>query len=173
MSIMILAISNDNYEPYVPVVEILPTTAAHIRELQRTIREADRKEIENYGFSCAKGLWMSFKRGLGNNTALVDGRVAAIWGCAGCYLGSTGQPWLLTSPEVEKVSPLYFARLYQREIYKMLNLFPTLTNYVAADYEKAIRLLQIIGFEIGEPEILGFGGIYRKFTKKAKISGEI
>lgn len=164
MIALALAASNEGFTAHKPVVAIVPATAGHIRELQKTIRDADRREIEIYGFSCAKGLWRSYKVGLGNRTALIDGKVGAIWGCGGSYLGSTGQPWLLTSPEVEKVSPLYFARVYQKEVFKMLTLFPVLVNYVAADYEKAIRLLQIIGFQLGEPERLGSGGLYRKFT---------
>ncbi len=161
-----LATINENPVSETILIEIVPTTAAHIRELQRTLRDADRKEIEIYGFSSAKGLWRSYKEGLMNKTALFDGKVAAIWGCAGTYMGTTGQPWLLTSYEIEKISPLLFARLYQKEVYKMLELFPHLVNFVAADYEKAVRLLSIIGFKIGEIEKVG-QGMYRKFEMRA------
>lgn len=166
MTTLALAISNDNYSAEKPHVEIVPATAAHIRALQKDLRAADRSEIENYGFSAAKGLWRSYKEGLGNKTALVDGAVAAMWGCAGSYLGNKGQPWLMTSLSCERVSPLFFARLYQKEVAKMLEIFPVLENYVAADYDQAVRLLEIVGFELGEPEILGAGGLYRKFTKQ-------
>lgn len=145
-----------------PEIVIVPTTTAHIRELGQTIREKDRREIENYGFTCAKGLWRSYKQGIGNCTALIDGKVAACWGCCGTYLGDTGQPWLLTSNEVHKISALRFAKIYQREVYNMLKLFPYLVNWVDADYDKAVRLLSIIGFKISEPEKLG-NGMYRKF----------
>lgn len=145
--------------------EIIPTTAAHIRELRETIREADKREIEAYGFTCAKGLWRSYKQGLMNRTALIDGQVAAVWGVGGTYLGATGQPWLLTAEAIKKISPLKFARYYQREVHKMLKLFPELVNYVDNDYPEAIRLLQIVGFEIGEPEKRG-AGVYRKFSLK-------
>lgn len=146
--------------------EIIPTTAAHIRELRETIREADRREIEAYGFTCQKGLWLCWKHGLMRNTALIEGKVAAIWGVGGTYLGQTGQPYLLTSEQIKKISPLKFARYYQREVHKMLKLFPELVNYVDNDYPEAIRLLQIVGFEIGEPEKKG-AGMYRKFSLKA------
>ncbi len=45
----------------------------------------------------------------------------------------------------------------------MLNIFDTLINYVHADYHEAIRLLSIVGFEIGDPERLG-DGMFRRFS---------
>lgn len=144
-------------------VTIIPTTDSHIRELSRNIRDDDKREIEAYGFSCAKGLWRSYKEGLGNRTALINGRVAACWGVGGIYMGAIGQPWLLTSYEVYKISPLRFARIYQKEVKSMLQIFPYLVNYVLADYDEAIRLLSIIGFEIAEPIKMG-NGLYRKFS---------
>lgn len=146
-----------------PIIDIVPTIAEHIRVLSATLRDSDKKEIESYGFSSMKSLWISYKNGLSNKTAFVNGKIAAVWGCGGVYMGKTGRPWLLTSPEVKKVSPLTFARIYQKEVKKMLGLFPKLENYVAADYEEALRLLDIIGFKLGEPETIG-NGVFRKFT---------
>lgn len=145
-----------------PTITLVPTVTAHVRELKDTMREADRREIEGIGFSSAQGLWRSYKSGLMNTTGLIDGKVGAIWGVGGVYLGSIGQPWLLTSQEVKRISSLKFARIYQKEVYKMLELFPRLMNYVAADYEEAVRLLSIVGFSLDAPEKIG-GGMYRKF----------
>lgn len=160
-----MIVKNEIETPKVEV-EITPTTAVHIRELTETIREGDKKEITSYGYTCAKGLWRSYKRGLSNKTALIEGRVAAVWGVGGAYLGEEGAPWLLTSCEVKKISPLRFARIYQREVKEMLKLFPKLANYVDANYPEAIRLLQIVGFEVGEPMKYG-RGIYRPFSMEA------
>lgn len=157
-----LAVYNEDVQMTSPIIEIVPTTIAHIRELGDTIREGDRREIESYGFSHHKGLWRSFKGGLNNKTALIDGRVAACWGCGGVYMGDKGQPWLLTSYEVYKISPLKFARIYQREVKNMLKLFPRLENYVDAQYDAAVRLLDIVGFTLEEPQALG-NGLYRRF----------
>lgn len=146
----------------VPEVTLVPAAPAHVRELRETIRDSDKREIEGYGFSCSKMLWRSYKGGLMNTTGLVDGKVAAMWGVGGSYMGETGQPWLLTSEEVNKISPLKFARIYQKEVMKMRKLFPHLENYVSADYEAAIRLLDIVGFSLGEPQKIG-SGMFRKF----------
>lgn len=149
--------------PLCPEVVILDTLPEHVRELKDTIREADKKEIEGFGYSYKKGLWRSFKTGLTAKTALIDGKVAAIWGVGGTFLGDTGIPWLLTSDEVYKISPLKFTRLYQKEVYKMLHLFPRLENYCAAEYTEALRLLEICGFTLDQPVKIE-KGMYVKFT---------
>lgn len=150
--------------PLPPEVEIVEATSAHVRALKDNLREKDRQEIEAFGFSCAKGLWRSYRNGLRNRTALIDGKVGAMWGVGGAYLGSVGQPWLLTSSDVYRISPLRFARLYQKEVIRMLELFPRLENYVSADYAAAVRLLSIAGFDIG-PIVKVGGGFYRKFER--------
>lgn len=145
-------------------IYIAKTTADHVRELRETIRPADRQEIESFGYTCGKALWRSFKRSLTCKTALLDGKVAAIWGCGGTVLGSTGQPWLLTSDEVYKISPLKFARIYKYEVWEMLQEFESLENYCYAEYESALKLLKICGFNIGEPQSIGtMGKLFCKF----------
>ncbi len=155
---------NDSVKPS-PEIELVPTRPAHIRELRETIRESDRREIEIFGFTCAKGLWKSYKCSLMTTTGLLDGKVAGVWGVGGVYMGDVGRPWLMTSDEVRKISPLKFARIYQQEVVKMLGLFPVLRNYVMADYEEAIRLLDIVGFSVSEPMKVG-NGMYRQFEMR-------
>lgn len=151
-----------------PVVEITPTTPAHVRQLGAVLRPGDRREIEIYGFPTNKALWRSYKGSILRRTALVAGEVAAIWGVGGVPLGEQGRPWLMTSAAVEQVSPLRFARIYQEEVLRMLALFPHLVNYVDAAYTKAVRLLDIIGFQIGEPEPIGpNNAVFRKFEMRA------
>lgn len=163
MNALSLAARNDATMAYMPEVIIVPTIPAHITELCGTLRDMDRLEIEQYGMSGEDGLWLSYKAGLMNQTAIIDGEVAAVWGVAGEYLGDIGQPWLMTSSAIKKISPLRFAKYYQREVFKMLEFFDILENYVLAEYEGAVRLLSIIGFTIGEPEPFGTG-MYRKFS---------
>lgn len=146
---------------------IVPTTAEHIRELRETIRDEDRREIESYGFSCEKGLWRSYKRSLMTKTGLINGQVAAVWGCGGVYMGGVGSPWLLTSHTIKQLSPLKVARIYQKQVHQMLEMFPLLENFVLADYTESIRLLSICGFSIGEPEKLG-NSMFRKFRMERK-----
>ena len=144
-------------------IVVIPSTPDHVRELALCLREGDRRENEVYGFPSNKVLWRSFKGSLMRKTAFVDGDIAAMWGCGGVPMGTIGQPFLMTSDACERISPLRFARIYQREVHKMLQIFPRLVNYCDAEYHKAMRLLDIIGFKIGEPEPFGMNGA--KFCK--------
>lgn len=107
--------------------------------------------------TAAKGLWMAYRQSLITKTALIDGRVGAVWGLGGGALGDTGRPWLMTTTEAVKISPIAFARIYRAEVRKMLNLFPHLVNYVWAEHKAAIRMLEVCGFEIGKQLKLGNG----------------
>lgn len=145
-----------------PMVTIVPTTPSHIAALKMNLRAEDAAEILCFGASIQQALWRSYRNSLMRKTALIDGVVAACWGVCGTFLGQVGQPWLLTSPEVKRVSPLFFARTYQKEVIGMREMFPCLENFVAAEYDAAIRLLDITGFSIDEPEKKG-NGMYRRF----------
>lgn len=148
-------------------VTVFPSTPAHVRELGEKLRDKDRQEIEIYGFPTNKALWRSFKGSFMRYTAFVDGEIAAMWGVGGAPMGGTGQPWLMTTDAVYKISPLRFARMYQREVLRMINIFPVLMNYVDAEYAAAVRLLDIVGFTLGEPEPLGtHGAMFRKFEMR-------
>lgn len=163
MPVALAAISD--ITPHIPVVEIVEATHDHVRELARTMRAADKKEIENFGVSVDKGLWRSYRSAIWVKAALIDGEVAAIWGLGGIYLSDTGRPWMLSSPAILRVSPLRFARAYQQEVYKMLEMFPVLVNDVDDTYEGAKRLLTIVGFSLGEPRKLG-NGMFREFEMR-------
>lgn len=163
-----LAVHNPAPIACLPELVIVPTTAAHIRELKDTIREKDRIEVEKIWFTCQKGLWKSYKNGMMNQTALVNGKVAACWGVCGTYLSDIGAPWLLTSYKAEEISPLRFAKIYQREVYRMLEIFPRLESYVDSSYLAAVRLLSIIGFTVDEPENTR-NGLFSKYHMERHI----
>ncbi len=151
-----------------PLITIMPTLPWHLRELAANLRVEDENEIVAFGFTPSQALWRSYKASLFRKTALIDGKVAAAWGICGKFMGETGAPWLLTTSEVKKVSPLKFTRIYQQEVKEMLKLFPKLENYTIASYTAAIRLLDIVGFKLDEPEPMGGNNaLYRKFSKVA------
>lgn len=149
-------------------INIFPSTSAHVRALAAQLRPGDQHEIEIFGFPTNKALWRSFKGSFLRHTAFIDDEIAAMWGVGGAPMGQTGQPWLLTSAAVENIPPLRFVHIYQQEVLRMLKVFPILVNYVDASYTKAVRLLDIIGFNLSEPEPLGpKGAMFRKFEMRA------
>ncbi len=87
-----------------------------------------------------------------------------MWGVCGPMLSDTGQPWLLTSPAIERVK-VSFLRIAREELAAMLAVRRRLENYVAADYGRAIRLLEALGFTVEAPKPMGLksGALFRKF----------
>jgi hypothetical protein len=145
-------------------VTIIPATAVHVRALGHSMREADEREITCLGLVAHRVLFRSYRYSIIRKTAIVDGEVAAMFGASGVLFGRVGQPWFLTGPASEKVDPIEFARLYRKEVRQMLHLFPILENWVDASYDKAVRLLTIAGFEMGEPKPFGpNNALFRKY----------
>lgn len=150
--------------PMAPEISITDAMPWHVSALKANLREEDANEVLGIGVSIQQSLWYGYKNSVYRKTALIDNIPVAIWGAQGTLLGSSAQIWLLTSPGVYKLSPLRFARIYQAEVHKMLKIFPLLENSVDVRYDAAIRLLDITGFEIGEPEPTGVdGAMYRRF----------
>lgn len=151
-------------ESMVPKIEITDALPVHVEYMKSNLRKDDANEILRLGMTIQHSLWRGYRESVYRKTALVDGIPSAMWGVQGSLLGSKGRIWLMTSPEVYKVSPLCFARLYQEEVHKMLKIFQRLENFVDSSYTAAIRLLDITGFNIGDPEPIGVNGaMYRRF----------
>lgn len=143
--------------------EIVPTQIEHVYELAETMREADRKEIADLGIGVKKALYRAFRNSILCRVALVDARVAAMWGLAVGLrdgvspLSDLGVPWLHTSAAVEAL-PIAFMREAKSELAAMKALRPRLESFVAADYAQAVKFLRILGFTVEKPEPVGLDG---------------
>lgn len=155
MSALQLVSVEENWVPIKPEIDIIPTVPAHLREMANALRPEDEQEILSFGLTKEKALWQSYKYSILRKTALIDGKIAAIWGVSGTLLSNNGRPWLMTTPEVKRISPLRFTRIYQKEALAMLEIFPQLCNIVETSYTEAIRLLEISGFTVEPPQALG------------------
>lgn len=150
-----------------PVIDIVPMEKKHVFMLCQRIREADVSEIQAIGFTPYKAILKSYRYSLVPKTAFIDGNIAACWGVCGSPLHEIGQPWLMTTDQVYKISPLKFAKIYQREVRRMLRIFSKLENYVDSKYPSAVRLLDIIGFTIEPAEPYLNGAMFHKFWKRS------
>lgn len=144
-------------------VQIVNSVPVHTRQLTKTLRDNDKLEAIRAGLDVNKAVWDSYHPALYRKTALIDGRVAAMWGVRGTPLGITGVPYLITGTEVQKVSPLRFAKIYIQEVQHMKKLFPVLENYVDAGYTGAVRMLLLAGFTLKGPVLLN-DHLFFKFT---------
>ncbi len=137
---------------------------ADVYRLARNLRDGDRLECASLGFDPVTGLRKSFKSALIRRTAEIDGEVAAMWGISGTAFGHTGYPWLMTAPAVERV-PVTFLRVARSELGRMRRMHRVLRGDVAADYRMACRLLEVLGFALGEARPFGPRGVmFRAFT---------
>jgi hypothetical protein len=146
------------------------TKPEHVSELRNSMRTKDIEEVEKFGFTARRALWRSYKGSVMSRSAIVDGEVAAIWGVGGILLGDVGSPWLLTGAASEKISPWLFAKIYKNQVMEMLDIFPVLENWVDAEYNEAIKLLKVVGFNVGSPEMIGPRKAW--FRKYRKAVGE-
>ena len=89
-------------------------------------------------------------------TLFVDGKIAAMFGWCGTMLSDVGHPYLFTSAAVER-APVGFVKTYKRVVAEMLSVKACLVGHVAADYGSSCKLMQMVGFELSEPQKIGTG----------------
>jgi hypothetical protein len=141
------------------MIEIVPSTLDHARRLQ--LRHGDACEVAACGLSKEDAIAQSLARSLWAETYLVDGEVAAMVGLAvSSVIAGHGVPWLLTGPACERHKRRFMVES-RRQVARMLEQASPLVNYVHADYGRAVRWLEWLGFRIGPPQ----GGFRRIFKE--------
>ena len=128
--------------------EIVRAEPRHVMAMVGQLRAGDAAEVSAAGATQSRALWRSYRKSIISRAALVDGEMAAIWGVAGCPLGTVGATWLLTTPTVEKAK-IAFIREARLEVAWMLEIFPELRGICDARYGRALRLLTAHGFKVG------------------------
>lgn len=133
-------------------------------EMARIARAGDRREAEALGLPLTVALRRSYRGSIVSWAVRMEGEgLAAVFGLGGSFLNDVADPWLVTSPLVEKY-PFAFRRVSLAIVEKMLELAPRLENYVLADYGQACRFLRSLGFTLDEPEPYGpKKALFRKF----------
>lgn len=144
-------------------VSIVPALPEHCDLLAANLRHGDRAEVQAAGLSRYRAVGHAFRNGVMCRTAFVDGDIAAMWGLGGGLLSATGTPWLLTTAAAERV-PFAYVRIGRAQVAAMLALRPVLVNYVAANYDRAIRFLELLGFTLDDPAPFGDrDALFRRF----------
>lgn len=139
---------------------IVPATMEHAQRL--VLREQDAAELAALGINQEDGLRAALARAVWAETYLIGGEPAAIVGLGrSALLGGHGVPWLLTGPAVERHKKL-FLRESRRQVARMLAEVRPLVNWVHADYRRAVRWLEWLGFELDPPRTLN-GAPFRRF----------
>jgi len=145
--------------------ELRPSAFPDISGLVGSLRYDDWAEITCFGLRPFQAIRQCYRESFIRRTAIANGEVVAMWGCAGNMLG-TGQPWLLTGKGIEnfKVS---FIRNARKEVSEMLLHCNRLEGIVVNRYDRAVRLLEVLGFELSEPFELQ-NNLVRRYTLGGK-----
>jgi hypothetical protein len=139
----------------VPEILIRPATIADAYALARSLRAGDRASIASVGMDPRVVLRTTFRHSLAPpKAAFVDDMIAAMWGMGGNILSETAEVWLFAAPAIERV-PFTFEQVAGAEIAGILAIKRRLETYGAADYAKAIRLFETLGFHIDPPVAMG------------------
>ncbi len=131
-------------------VDVRPVQPADTAELAQNLREQDRAELDAAGhFDHLKTIQVSVEMSDWSRTALVNGRVACMFGVApmGTVLDPRGVPWMLGTDLVPQ-NRRALARLAPQYIRAMLQTYPRLLNTVHARNTLAVRWLQRAGFAL-------------------------
>ena len=149
-----------------PTITIVETCPYHLRDMAIAMTQDSAEVSRCHGMTPLKALWQSYRKSIICRTALIDGKVAAIWGVYGVLFADTGEPWLIVAPSVEDY-PFRTAFIYKKELQKMQEMFPVLEEYVPANNEKSIRLLELMGFKVSKNKVAVAGMEYRRAERRA------
>lgn len=145
-------------------VTVRPSELSDVYALAANLREGDRDEVEGLGLDVRVGIRNSFRHAILRKTYLVDGEIAAMSGLCGSMLGDIGEPYLMTGPAAERM-PVAFLKHAKAAVAEMMQHKLRLEGHVAANYTKACRLLEVLGFTLGEPLPVGpKAALFRKYT---------
>lgn len=151
------------------MVEFVQPERWHVDELAAKLREADRWELMASGHADhRKAIADSLGLSTHMATALIDGRVAAIFGLVPLSLVTgVAAPWLLGTDLVTQHRRALM-RLAPSYIAAMKRAYPHLVNLVHAENEFAVRWLRRAGFVLhpAQPHPAS-GAPFHRFEMKA------
>jgi ribosomal protein S18 acetylase RimI-like enzyme len=144
-------------------IAILAARPTHVFPIATRMRSADRSECAAMGHTPRQAL----RAGLATSslawTALVDGRPEAMFGLVvTSALGGEGRPWMLGSDAIY-AHPRAMLRRGPRFLAAMFDATARLSNLVAADNARAIRLLRRWGFTIDTETMMIANTAFRLF----------
>lgn len=134
-------------------VGIFPAEKFDALVMAPMMREADALEVRRAGgYTPEAALLASLEASHGRAwSAWADGQPLALFGIVQPeVLGHVGIPWLLTSTAIEKHRKS-FLRIARDVVAAWSSEFPTLLQFVDAEYVSAHRFLRALGFTLYPP----------------------
>lgn len=138
-------------------VEIVRYDDAHGPLLVAGLREVDRRELYMLTrLEPADALALTLSMSVATWTALEDGEVICVFGISRrSPLSNVGVPWLVGTDLIYR----HWRRFAKqsRDFYdRFAAVFPEMENFVLAENTPTVRWLSWLGFDMDEPEPMGF-----------------
>lgn len=153
-------------------IEIVPVEDEHVLHVAEHMRPADVRELELCQATPFTGLLESVERSDADlaRCALYDGEPVAVWG-ASPFVGMMGGVWLLATPRFPS-APLSIMKHTRRELRRMNERYPLLTNFVHAENAQTLQWLTRLGFGIVDVirDWRGTGETFYQIMRKADVS---
>jgi hypothetical protein len=146
------------------VCSLRESVVTDIYALAAHLRDGDRAEVVALGLDPREAIRRCYRHAIQRKTYLVDGEIAAMSGLCGALLSDIGEPYLMTTASAAKM-PVSFVRHARAAVAEMLIHRARLEGHVAASYRGACRLLEVLGFVLGQPLPLGpQGTLFRRYS---------
>lgn len=134
-------------------VEIVDAKIRHCGQIARYLRVDHAAMLMRRDVPIHRELRRHFDASYYRRSAFVDGHLAAVWGCEGALISSSGFLWLALSQYALKF-PTAALRYAKREIDHLAKTKTELGTTLLPEDEAAQRLAVFLGFESRD----GFGG---------------
>lgn len=129
------------------MLDIKAVTMKDVRDVARTMRPEDAREVAKMGFEPEEALMRSLAASSIAWTAVYRFKPVCIFGLApDSVLGARARLWLLGSERLEKCKLSYF-KTCKRAVEGLLSRYPVLWNVVDPEYDRAHKWLTKLGAE--------------------------
>lgn len=155
---------------------IIPAHPDHLFWMANNMSEEDRQECAAMGWGPLRALKIGLEHSVAAWTGLKvpEHRPLCMFGVMPVegILNGTGAPWFLATPELRKYA-IRFLKDCDEYLNRMLDIFPTLVEYVDARHTRGIKWVKWLGFELTGPQPWGPFGVhfYRAEIKRA-VTGD-
>jgi hypothetical protein len=141
--------------------------------ISKNLRESDKEEVIALGMNPDKVGEYSRQWSDTAYTGLINGVPAMIFGAGGGVLSDKASVWALGTDLCSR-NPKSMIKFGRRIISEFLEIYPSLENHCDARYEKALRWLKKIGFEVSAPFPFGKNGeLFCKIKLQLNIQKEL
>ncbi|MDR3555920.1 MAG: hypothetical protein P4L55_14275 [Syntrophobacteraceae bacterium] len=142
---------------------IIPAHSDHLFWMANNMSEEDREECAAMGLGPHEALQIGLEHSVAAWTGLKvpEHRPLCMFGVMPMegILSGMGAPWFLSTPELRKYA-LRFLKDCDPYLNRMLDIFPTLVEYVDARHTRGIKWLKWLGFTLTGPEPWGPFGLH-------------